>query len=173
MKILKIFLLALILASTNSHAGEIYQKFGVFDYKHDTNAFASTTKYVRDKNINLRFLGDFKPIHEISFYYDDENVTSDYEGFAGYLSSGLMKEINLSKKLIFAPSFSAGLYQEFDDGKNMGHVLEFKSEVEFNYNIFKNSVIGVSWSHMSNADISTINPGSDNLLFNFKIKENF
>ena len=173
MKIFKVILLALILTSTNSYAGELYQKFGVFDYKHDTNAFALTTKYVQDKNINIKFLGDLKPIHEISFYYDSESGASDKQGLAGYLSSGLTKKINLSNNLFFAPSLSAGLYQEYDDGKDMGHILEFKSEIELNYNIFKNSVIGFSWSHISNADLSSTNPGSDNLLFNLKIKENF
>ena len=173
MKILKTLLLALTIVPTSLYAGEIYQKFGVFDYKHDTDAYALTTKYAQDKNINFMILGDLKPIYELSFYYDNKNGTRDFQGFAGYLSSGLMKEFNLSKKLFIAPSFSAGLYQEYDAGKDMGHILEFKSEIEFNYNIFKNSVVGLSWSHISNADISTTNPGADNILFNFRIKENF
>ena len=173
MRIIKVSLLSLILTSSNLYAGELYQKFGVFDYKHDTDAFALTTKYIQDKNINIRFLGNLKPIHEVSFYYDNYNGTSSSQGLSTYLSSGLTKEINLSKKIFVAPSFSAGLYQEYDDAKDMGHILEFKSEIELNYNIFKNSVIGVSWSHISNADLSTTNPGADNLLFNLKIKENF
>ena len=173
MKIFKVILFALMLTTSSSYAGELYQKFGVFDYKHDTDAFALTTKYTQDKNINIRFFGDLKPIYEISFFYDNHNGTSSSQGLSTYLSSGLTKEINLGKKIFFAPSFSAGLYQEYDDAKDMGHILEFKSEIELNYNIFKNSVIGISWSHISNADLSTTNPGSDNLLFNLKIKENF
>ena len=104
MKIIKVILLALILTSSNSYAGELYQKFGVFDYKHDTDAFALTTKYIQDKNINIRLFGNLKPIHEISFYYDNHNGTSSSQGFSTYLSSGLTKEINLNKKIFFAPS---------------------------------------------------------------------
>lgn len=171
MKFFRVILFALMLSSSNLYAGELYQKLGVFDYKHETDAFALTTKYIQDKNINTRVFGDIKPIHEISFYYDDG--ASSNQSFATYLSSGLTKRINLSQKIFFAPSFSAGLYQGFDDAKDMGHIIEFKSEIEINYNIFKNSVLGVSWSHISNADLSNTNPGSDNLLFNFRIKENF
>ena len=75
--------------------------------------------------------------------------------------------------MFLLPSFSAGLYQEFDEGKDMGYPLEFKSEVELNFKILNSSIIGVSYSHISNADIGDKNPGSDNILFNFRISENF
>ena len=34
--------------------------------------------------------------------------------------------------MIFTPSFAPGLYHE-GDGKDLGHVLEFKSEVQLSY----------------------------------------
>ena len=50
----------------------------------------------------------------------------------------------------------------------MGFPLEFKSEIELNYNLSKNSFFGITWNHISNADIGNSNPGSDSVLFNFK-----
>ena len=35
-------------------------------------------------------------------------------------------------KILFTPSFAPGLYHE-GDGKDLGHVLEFKSEVQLSY----------------------------------------
>jgi hypothetical protein len=173
MKILKKLIL-LIFVPVNLYAGEIYQKFGVFDHQHDTDAYALTTKYTDDKNINIKFLGELNPIYEISFYYEDnpKNVPSE-KGYGTYISTGFTKKINLGKNFFMAPSFSAGIYEEFDGGKNMGSPLEFKSELELNYNLFKKSVIGISLNHISNGDISDTNPGADNILFNLRLKENF
>ena len=56
---------------------------------------------------------------------------------------------------------------------SLGSPLEFKSEVELNFKILNSSIIGVSYSHISNADIGNKNPGSDNILFNFRLSENF
>ena len=164
-------LLIFILIPMKLCAGELHQKLGIFDYKHDTNAYAVTTKYVQDDKVNIKFLGNLNPIYELSLFYDDESTKN--QGYGTYLSAGLMKTINLNKNFFIAPSFSAGLYQEFDQGKKMGYPLEFKSEIEINYNLFKNSLVGVSWNHISNADIGDKNPGSDNLLFNLRFKENF
>jgi lipid A 3-O-deacylase len=164
-------LLVFMLVPMQLCAGELYQKLGVFDYKHDTDAYALTTKYVDDDKVNIKFFGNLNPIYELSLYYDDENPKK--QGYGTYLSTGLMKKIDLSKNFFLAPSFSVGLYQDFDEGKDMGYPLEFKSEIEINYNLFKNSVIGISWNHISNADIGDKNPGSDNLLFNLRFRENF
>lgn len=173
MKILKKLVL-LIFVPVNLYAGEIYQKFGIFDHQHDTDAVALTTKYIDDKKINIKFLGDLNPIYEMSFYFDDEtNNVPNKKGYGTYFSTGLTKKINLGKNFFIVPSFSAGIYQEFDEGKDMGSPLEFKSELELNFNLLKNSVIGISFNHISNADISDINPGADNILLNFRLKENF
>ena len=171
----KRFILVLIscmMLSTSSFGGELYQKFGVFDFKHEneTDAYALTTKYIQDKEINIGIINDLKPIYEFSFYYSDENKL---QGYGTYISSGLSKKINLTNSLFLLPSFSAGFYQDFDDGKDMGYPLEFKSEVELNFKILNSSIIGISYSHISNADIGDKNPGSDNILFNFRLSENF
>ena len=40
--------------------------------------------------------------------------------------------------LTFTPSFAPGLYDE-GDGKDLGHVLEFKSEVQLSYDFSDNT----------------------------------
>ena len=55
----------------------------------------------------------------------------------------------------------------FNDFKKLGSVVEFKSEIKFNFDIFKNSKIGYSYSHISNNDWGDINPGIDNQQISF------
>ena len=68
--------------------------------------------------------------------------------------------------LYFGPSFAPGLYHE-GDGKDLGHPLEFKSEVQLSLDLFKNSELGFSYNHISNASLGDKNPGANSYMFNF------
>ena len=87
------------------------------------------------------------------------------ENSAAYIYTGFEWNIDMGA-LIFTPSFAPGLYHE-GDGKDLGHVIEFKSEVQFSYEISKNSKIGFSYNHLSNASIGDKNPGANSYIFNF------
>ena len=67
------------------------------------------------------------------------------------------------------PSFTPGYYEK-GNGKDLGSVLEFKSEIKLGFNIFENSKIGYSYSHISNNDWGNSNPGTDNQQISFSKK---
>ena len=54
--------------------------------------------------------------------------------------------------LKFTPSFTPGLYSK-GDGKDLGHVIEFKTEMQISYEFSSNSEIAVSYNHISNASL--------------------
>ena len=64
------------------------------------------------------------------------------------------------------PSFAPGLYSE-GSGKDLGHILEFKSEVQASFNFSENSQLGMSYNHISNASLGDKNPGANSYMFNF------
>ena len=66
----------------------------------------------------------------------------------------------------FTPSFAPGFYGE-GDGKDLGHILEFKSEVQASINFSENSSLGMSYNHISNASLGDKNPGANSYMFNF------
>ena len=66
----------------------------------------------------------------------------------------------------FTPSFAPGLYGE-GNGKDLGHILEFKSEVQASFNLSENSQLGMSYNHISNASLGDKNPGANSYMFNF------
>ena len=51
--------------------------------------------------------------------------------------------------------------------KDLGSVLEFKSEIKVGLDIFENSKLSYSYSHISNNDWGEINPGTDNQQITF------
>ena len=51
--------------------------------------------------------------------------------------------------------------------KILGSVLEFKSEIKLGLDIFENSKLSYSYSHISNNDWGETNPGTDNQQITF------
>ena len=85
-----------------------------------------------------------------------------------YLYSGIEADYSLGPVTI-SPSFAPGYY-EAGNGKKLGSALEFKSEVKVGIDLFKNSNLGYSYSHISNNDLGDVNPGSDNQSVTFSKK---
>ena len=85
-----------------------------------------------------------------------------------YLYTGIEADYNLGL-ISISPSFSPGYYEQ-GDGKNLGSPLEFKSEVKIGVDLFKNSKLGYTFSHISNNDWGDVNPGSDNQSITFSKK---
>ena len=69
-------------------------------------------------------------------------------------------------KINLTPSFTPGLYSE-GDGKDLGHIVEFKSEIQLSVDLLKNSQLGFSYNHMSNASLGDKNPGANSYMFNY------
>ena len=76
-----------------------------------------------------------------------------------YIYSGLRKNIGISEKWFFTPSFALGYYDR-GNSKDLGYNLEFRSQIEFSYKL-KSSRIGFNLNHISNASIGDTNPGTE------------
>ena len=87
------------------------------------------------------------------------------ENQALYAYTGIEWNFDLGP-INFTPSFAPGLYGE-GDGKDLGHILEFKSEVQASWNLSENSELGMSYNHISNASLGDKNPGANSYMFNF------
>ena len=129
---------------------------GMFDFSDDGKK--STLIGFQHQNENLNrdtFLGNLSPITGFLFTADN----------AGYLYTGVQAQYKLGA-INFTPSFTPGLYFE-GDGKDLGHIIEFKSELQFSLNVFQNSELGLSYNHISNASLGDKNPGANSYMFNF------
>jgi hypothetical protein len=105
----------------------------------------------RDENLfRNTFLGKFSPL--TGAFITDKNSLYLYTGIEGNYGMGPLK---------LRPSFSPGYYEP-GNGKDLGAELEFKSELRVDFEIFDNSRLGYSYSHISNNDWGDINPGTDN-----------
>ena len=101
------------------------------------------------------FVGRFSPI--TGGFVTDKNSIYLYTGVQAEYEIGLMNIV---------PSFAPGYY-DAGNGKDLGMGLEFKSELKLSFDIFEDSKIGYSYSHISNNDWGDRNPGTDNQQISF------
>ena len=155
-----IFIIFFSLLSSVVYAEENSSKFnvysGMFDFS-DTGK-KSTLIGFQHQNEDLNrdtFLGNISPI-------TGALVTADS---AAYIYTGVQAQYKLGK-INFTPSFAPGLYSK-GDGKDLGHILEFKSELQISVDFVSNSQLGFSYNHLSNASLGTKNPGANSYMFNF------
>ena len=129
---------------------------GMFDFSDQGKR--STLIGFQHQNENLNrdtFLGNLSPI-------TGAFITADS---AGYIYTGVQAQYKIGA-LNITPSFMPGLYHQ-GDGKDLGHVLEFKSEVQLSLDISKSTELGFSYNHLSNASLGDKNPGANSYMFNF------
>ena len=129
---------------------------GMFDFSDD--GARSTLIGVPHQNENLTrdsFLGTISPVTGFMFTADN----------ASYVYTGVQAQYSIGK-LNIVPSFAPGLYGE-GSGKDLGHIIEFKSELQLSFDLFSNSELGFSYNHISNASLGDKNPGANSYMFNF------
>ena len=129
---------------------------GMFDFSD--NGKKSTLIGFQHQNEDLNrdtFLGNLSPI-------TGAMITGDN---ASYFYTGVQANYKLGA-MNFAPSFAPGYYNK-GNGKDLGHALEFKSEVQLSIEMPKDSQFGFSYNHLSNASLGDKNPGANSYMFNF------
>ncbi len=139
---------------SNEHEFSFYT--GMFDFSDDGQR--ATLVGIQHQNESLKrksFLGTLSPI--TGFIITENNAQYFYTGVQAQYKIG---------KLNVVPSFTPGLYGK-GDGKDLGHVVEFKSEVQLSFDLFSDSELGFSYNHISNASLGKKNPGANNYMFNF------
>ena len=129
---------------------------GMFDFSD--NGKRSTLIGFQHQNEDLNrdtFLGNLSPI-------TGAMITADN---ASYFYTGVQANYKMGK-LNIVPSFTPGYYNK-GNGKDLGHALEFKSEVQLSLDLPKESQLGFSYNHLSNASLGDKNPGANSYMFNF------
>ena len=141
--------------NTNGHQLNFF--LGNFDFSDDKQrAVLVGFQHQNENLIRETMLGNVSPI------------TGGFitENSAAYVYTGIEWNVDMGGGLTFTPSFAPGLYHE-GDGKDLGHLIEFKSELQISLDLSKTSELGFSYNHISNASLGDKNPGANSYMFNF------
>ena len=154
--ILTLFYLPINAEEKNSnHQYNFY--LGNFDFSdHKQKAILFGFQHRNENLVRKTFLGNASP------------VTGGFitENSAAYIYTGVEWNHSMGEKMTFTPSFAPGLCTA-GDGKDLGHVIEFKTEIQASYAISKGASFGLSYNHISNASLGSKNPGANSYMFNY------
>ena len=129
---------------------------GMFDFSdHKQKAGIIGIQHQNDDLFRESFLGKLSPI--TGGFLTENN--------AFYLYTGAQAEYDLGIFTI-TPSFAPGYYSS-GDGKDLGHSLEFKSEIQMSLDLSNSTQFGMSYNHISNASLGDKNPGANSYMINF------
>ena len=173
---IKIFISIVTIFFSNSLAskGTNVFGFGIYDIKFDgsekNQAIDFRYEYRSDKSIL-----DIGP-EEDNFFFLKPFLGVEYTNdSASYFLTGIYFEDNLGEllegdksKFYFTPSFGAGIYDD-GSGKKLGNDLQFRTSLEVSYELKNKNRIGISFSHISNANLGDKNPGVEILTISYHV----
>ena len=158
--------------SLNAQGYDVFG-FGIYDVKFD----GTSSKYATDFRFERRFdnsLINIGPEEDNFFYlkpFAGIEVTTDS---AFYILGGIYLDDNIGEliygqesKWVFTPSFAIGYYDD-GDGKKLGNDVEFRTTFELSYQLKNLDRIGISFGHISNANIGNKNPGVEIISFSYQ-----
>ena len=161
-----IFLFILIKAFAGFTQGYDIYGIGVYDVKFDGTSSNSTADLRYERRFDKTII-DIGPEQDNFFYlkpFAGIEVTSDS---AFYLISGIYLEDNIGDLVAgkdnnwnFTPSFGLGYYDD-GNGLKLGYKVQFRTTLEFSYQLANKDRIGISFGHISNANIGNKNPGAE------------
>ena len=157
--ILTSFILSNVSAEETNNDLSFYA--GTFDLIDKEGDDQTTLIGIEHRNTDLfrnTFLGKLAPVS--GAFVTGRDSLYFYTGVEGQYNLG---PVNIS------PSFTPGYYEK-GSGKDLGSALEFKSEIKLGFDILKGSKLGYSYSHISNNDWGSTNPGTDNQQIVFSSK---
>ena len=72
-----------------------------------------------------------------------------------------MLDFFVGRRFVITPSFAPHYYWGGNKKLDLGHSVEFRSQIEFAYRLDNRSRLGMAISHYSNASLGNTNPGTE------------
>ena len=171
----KILFIFLVLFSQQV-VSEGYDVFGIgyYDIKFDGSDTQGAADFRYEKRLDKSLL----KIGPESYDFFDIKPFIGFEGtsdLATFLLAGIYFDNNAgtlfvgeSTNFLFTPSFGFGVYND-GDGKKLGNNIQFRTTLEISYQFSDKKRIGLSFGHISNANLGGINPGVEIISLSYQI----
>ena len=107
-------------------------------------------------DFRLEYRSDYKLLGVAKPWFGIE-ATSEQ---AIYGLGGILVDLFFGRRWVLTPSFGVGVYAD-GNGKDLGHAIEFRSQLELGYRFDNRSRVSLAGSHISNAGLDDNNPGTE------------
>lgn len=137
-------------AGDPSEDGPLYSvSVGMFDsVQLEDEGIEGRIEYRHDRGLSI-----LKPFG--GFMLNDDS--------AAHVYAGVLIDWHATDNVVITPSFAPGLYMK-GQSKDLGYLLQFRSQIEFAWRFDGGTRLGVSLNHISNAGLGKQNPGSESVV---------
>lgn len=87
----------------------------------------------------------------------------------GFIGAGVLWDVYIGRRVVVTPSFAPHFYVGGDKKLDLGHPVEFRSQLEIAYRFDDRSRLGLAISHYSNASLGDTNPGTESAMLYYSI----
>ena len=126
---------------------------GGYDVHDDWNAVEARLEYRSNMELSV-----FRPFTGF--------MTTNDRSMYGY--GGVLVDVFFSPRIVLQPSLAVGAYAK-GSGKDLGHWIQFRTQLELAWRFDDRSRAGLSLSHMSNAHLSSNNQGTEAVMLNYAV----
>ena len=121
---------------------------GCYDVIDDEKAADFRIEYRPDTPVLLDLLHPWAGIE----------LTSDGSVWGG---GGLLYNWEFTPNWYITPNFGAGVYMKGSSNLDLGHTIEFRSQLEITHKFESEQKLGIAFGHISNASLDNDNPGTE------------
>lgn len=120
----------------------------------------------RQKDQGAEFRIDYRSNFKLWHFKPFLTVAGVSNGMT-FIGGGILLDVYFGRRFVVTPSFAPTWWRGKTDELDLGHGLEFRSQIEFAYRFDDRSRLGIAFSHSSNASLGNTNPGTETLLVNY------
>ena len=120
----------------------------------------------RQKDQGVEFRLDYRSDYKLGPFKPFVTAAGVSNGMS-FLGAGVLVDVYFGRRFVVTPNFAATWWRGKTSGLDLGHGLEFRSQIDFAYRYDDRSRLGLAISHSSNASIADQNPGTETLMVNY------
>ena len=120
----------------------------------------------RQKDQGVEFRLDYRSDYKLGIFKPFVTAAGVSNGMS-FLGAGVLVDVYFGRRFVVTPSFAPTWWRGKSNDLDLGHGLEFRSQIEFAYRYDDHSRLGLAISHSSNASIADQNPGTETLMVNY------
>ena len=120
----------------------------------------------RQKDQGVEFRLDYRSDYKLGPFKPFVTGAAISNGMT-FLGAGVLVDVYFGRRFVVTPSFAPTWWRGKTNGLDLGHGLEFRSQIDFAYRYDDRSRFGIAISHSSNASLGDTNPGTETLMVNY------
>ncbi len=120
----------------------------------------------RQKDQGVEFRLDYRSDYKLGIFKPFVTGAAISNGMT-FFGAGVLVDVYFGRRFVVTPSFAPTWWRGKTNGLDLGHGLEFRSQIEFAYRYDDRSRLGLAISHSSNASLGDTNPGTETLMVNY------